>query len=364
MYTTNAFETGETAKDALLLQSPAGALLTQTLASGAPAHACLFAGPEGLGQERLARLVAAALLCERPAAGAGAALPACGACRSCTLFAAGNHPDFLWIEPDGATLKLEQIEQLRMQLTRRPFAGGRRAVVLRQADRLSLPAANSLLKTLEEPPPATHFILIAADPGRLPETIVSRCQRIPFRPWPRALVQAWLEATQAASPEDAALAARIARGLPVRAEQWLSESWLASLVPQVFAAVEALWRDDVVALLEQAQALAGHDRPTLLLALDLLGFALRDLWLVQQGAGAEDLTYADRHGWLASLVAERPRQGSRRVGFDLDAAVQQIARARARLEAHVQAQAVLDACLLDLAAIARGAYDEERVATP
>ncbi len=106
----------------------------------------------------------------------------CGLCDSCHLLQAGNHPDQLVVEADtpGGVIKVDQIRVLQDEVYQTPKRGARRLVVMRSVDKLNRSAANALLKILEEPPSYLHFILVAEQLGNLPETLLSRCQRIVF----------------------------------------------------------------------------------------------------------------------------------------------------------------------------------------
>ena len=148
--------------------------LRKTLQGEWVSHAYLFAGPAETGK-RLALAFAQALLCEAPVEG-----EACGLCRACRLFSQVAHPDFHWVRPEGSSIKIRQIREIQRTAAFRPFRGGRKLMVIEQSDKMTLEAANCLLKTLEEPPPAVHFILLAPRRQYLPATVVSRCQCFTF----------------------------------------------------------------------------------------------------------------------------------------------------------------------------------------
>ncbi len=149
-------------------------------AAGRLPHALLIHGPAGVGKGGLARLLAHALLCEAP----GDQGRACGACRACTLLAAGSHPDFLELVPEeeGKAIRIDAVRGLGAALALASQYGGARVAVIDPADAMNTAACNSLLKTLEEPPPGTHLLLVSARPARLPATVRSRCQRLALAP--------------------------------------------------------------------------------------------------------------------------------------------------------------------------------------
>ena len=154
-------------------------LLRRAMAQDRVPHAYLFTGPPGAGKYTTALALAAAMNCER-APGEG-----CGACGPCERIAAGVHPDVQTLERQGPsqTIPIEVIrKQVIPALGLPPHEGRARLYLIEEATSLLDPAANALLKTLEEPPARTHFILCTGSPGELLPTIRSRCQRIIFQP--------------------------------------------------------------------------------------------------------------------------------------------------------------------------------------
>ena len=137
-------------------------------------HAILIQARAGLGSDVLARWLAALVLCD------SAEGQPCGACPSCTLLAAGTHPDLMAIErqEDATQIKVEQVRELGETLALKSLRGGYKAAVITEAGLLNANAANALLKTLEEPQAKTLLVLCATRASRLPATVVSRCQRL------------------------------------------------------------------------------------------------------------------------------------------------------------------------------------------
>ncbi len=139
-------------------------------------HAILFVGPEGLGKFELCQAFSNSLLCKSPSATG----QPCGQCSGCNLLRAGTHPDFLVIEPEeeGKAIKIDAIREFISHESITAHAGGYKPVLIRPAEAMNQAAANSLLKTLEEPVSGTIMMLISANPSRLPATIRSRCHII------------------------------------------------------------------------------------------------------------------------------------------------------------------------------------------
>lgn len=191
-------------------------------------HALLLSGPGGIGKEALAVDFAQSLLCQRPDADG----IACGNCPSCRLFVAGTHPDFLALRPEesGKSIKIEQVRELSANLTMTSHAGGHKIAIISPADALNLNAANSLLKTLEEPTDNTHMLLVTAAPGRLPVTVRSRCQTVKCQAPTEAEATAWL-GKELSGHEDTALLLKAANGAPLAARDLAQQDglshWLA-----------------------------------------------------------------------------------------------------------------------------------------
>ncbi len=144
------------------------------------AHAYLFYGPDGVGKRSYAVELAQAILC--PDAGEGAHVS--DECRACFAVAAGSYPTVYFIRPEGdggrPLISVTAIRALRRALTLKAFVGEKRVVIVDGAEYMNREAANAFLKTLEEPYPGIHFFMIVASLAALPETIISRSERVRF----------------------------------------------------------------------------------------------------------------------------------------------------------------------------------------
>ncbi len=231
-------------------------------------HALLVSGRTGIGKVDFARELARSLLCESPIDRF-----ACGECPSCHWFSQSNHPDYREIVPEASeegegdaadadagkdskkslVIKIDQVRRIRDFVALSTHRAGHRAVVIHPAEALQPAAANALLKTLEEPPPATVIVMVADRPARLLATIRSRCESVALRAPARDEALAWLASGGA---QDAGAALALAGGAPM-------------LAARLAQPEEREWRRKVVAELSRpdgAHSLsfsAGIDRPLL-----------------------------------------------------------------------------------------------------
>jgi DNA polymerase-3 subunit delta' len=178
-------------------------------------HALLLTGQQGMGKAVFAEELAHFLLCEHPIDGSAP----CRQCTSCTLFAAGSNPDYFSLTPveDSRIIKIDQIRELTEKLSLSSHGAGYKVAVLMPADALNINAANSLLKTLEEPSDNTVLVLVSAHPSRLPATIRSRCQEVRIQAADQELTTRWLTARYDGPSPDVYLA--LANGAPLQALQ-------------------------------------------------------------------------------------------------------------------------------------------------
>ncbi len=185
--------------------------------------ALLFSGGAGIGKRTTAHAFAEALFCRAFHDANGKAKNAiekprenpiepCGACLSCRKMIDHNHPDFSIVEPDGNTIKVDQIRAMEEKIIFKPLEGPRKIILIDPADKMNIAAANSLLKTLEEPPSHAMIILIASRPASLPETILSRCQKVYFYPLSQARLQSILMEKKGWTSEEALLLATLSDG--------------------------------------------------------------------------------------------------------------------------------------------------------
>ncbi|HEV3484707.1 MAG TPA: DNA polymerase III subunit delta', partial [Vicinamibacterales bacterium] len=185
-------------------------LLSAAAVRGSLPPSLIFAGPEGVGKRMAALALAQVFNCSAVDPQTN---DSCGRCAACTRIARGVHADVLTIEPgDTGAIKVEQIREVLQRSAYRPFEGRRRAVIIDDADAALVEAQNAMLKTLEEPPAASTFVLVTSRPDVLLPTVRSRCQRLRFGRLAPAEVAGVLIRTHGYAEADAHAAASLSDG--------------------------------------------------------------------------------------------------------------------------------------------------------
>lgn len=271
-------------------------VLRRSLRNGKTAHSYLFEGVSGCGRKKTALTLIQALFCT--------VLPddACGECPSCRKIAGGNHPDIHLISPlpDKRDISIEQLRELQHDLVLRPYEAPRKACIIDPAERMSVSAANSLLKTLEEPPGNALIILLTENAGMLLSTVRSRCQVIRFAPLSPEHMLLLLEKGGMAS-EAAALVAPMSGGSLQRAMELDNEA-LTSRREAVLSRVSHLNINQIATVFDASEELSGNRDATLEL-LDMLLSFFRDA--VHLGAGTGDIVNRTVRPAIESIAAKR-----------------------------------------------------------
>lgn len=360
-------------------QDRAIGLLRAAHESGRLSHAYLFRGPEGVGKEATALEFAKALNCE------AGVLEGCGECRSCRMAAGLNHPDIHLVFPmprdakasdrSGALEKLARngyrdesfgrktaiisvetvLAEVVVKANQRPYVGPWKIFVVADADRMTPEAANTLLKTLEEPPDMTVIVLTTSRPSALPATIVSRCQSVQFARLDRETVREILvdDPGLGFDEQSARAAAALAQGSAGRAAR-AGRDGLAAEIDRVARMMGGKRVRGVKALLETANSLAyrlGRQEQERILELMLLWY--RDVLLIAARGSLcddSDVLYAGYRGDL--------EWQARAMGFGaISRLIERIDGARRAIERYSNPSIVFTSVLLDVA-IARRVAEE------
>ncbi len=317
-------------------------LLSGAVSRGSVPPTLLFAGPHGIGKAMVAQATASAINCLSPIIPAGdLPLDACGKCRSCDRISRGVHVEVTLIEPDeNAGIRIDVVRDVLERTAFRPFEGRRRVVIVREADALLDSAQNALLKSLEEPPPATIFILTTAVPGALLPTVRSRCMRLRFARLTESEVAQILSSQHGMDTANARAAAALADGSVGHALA-LSSTDLTVLRELALQLLQQAARGAAVAARLQAAAVVSgagkkeRTREEMTLVLRLAASMLRDVELIKSGGDPRALANPVISDELATLVR----------GFDGDRARDAFAavnRGMAALERNAGTKVVAD----------------------
>ncbi|MFP3974952.1 MAG: DNA polymerase III subunit delta' [Chloroflexota bacterium] len=317
--------------------------LKRSLEAGRLFHAYLFVGAEHVGKMTLAITLAQALNCASTEA-------PCGECHICRRIASGNHPD-LQIIRTGATngsqqhkeISIEQVREVQHMVSLRPYEGNYRVIITQDAEYMSEGAANCFLKTLEEPPPFTLFILLTSDASGLLPTIISRCQRIDLERMPFHIARQALTTEKGLSPERAELLARLSGGCIGWAISAADDENIVDDRSQVMERLISVARWDISERFAFASELAGefsNDRASVRTKLALWLTWWRDLLLAKSGC-TDFITNIDRR-------EEVERQAGQYETWVIHNMIRSIRETMQRLDRNANPRLALEVLMLQL----------------
>ncbi|HZS04852.1 MAG TPA: DNA polymerase III subunit delta' [Blastocatellia bacterium] len=318
-------------------------ILQRLLQRGQFGTTLIFAGPEGVGKRQFALTLAKAANCQGAKAvkDAGYPLDSCDECPMCRRIEAGSCGDVAQVRPDGAFIKIAQTRALAEEVQFRPREGRQRFFLIDEADKLREEAANSLLKTLEEPPATSTIILITSRPDALLITIRSRAQRLNFTPLSVEEMERYLAANYKRPAPDTALLARITGGrigqaTAIDISEYRQERRELLAIIELLAAGDSRYR-----LLKAAEYLGKQERDVFEKKLELLTSLLRDLFLLAAGGGRAAVTNID--------VLDRLEPLAQKAGLPcLIAWTEKFNELRDNLKININRQVATEAALLEL----------------
>jgi DNA polymerase III subunit delta' len=266
------------------------------LATGRLRHSMLFAGVTGVGKWTLAQFIAKASNCVR------LQNDFCDSCPSCERISDNAHPDVRNVAPDGQFIKIDQMRSLSREVFFKPFEGRRRVFIIDEAEKFRDESANSILKTLEEPPDTSFLILITSRPNDLLPTIRSRCQTYRFAPLSANDIEQLLQGRTSYSPLERQLLARIAGGSLGRALT-VDPAEYRRQRDEMMGVLEACSNDFLYANAMKAATgwLDKRKQAEFGSKTDILFTLLRDLFLLKAGAEANAIMHADLYSKLIGL---------------------------------------------------------------
>lgn len=313
-------------------------ILQRLLERGNIASTFIFAGPEGVGKRQFALTMAKAANCQQAPAGRFAG-DSCDHCPVCRRIDDAAYGDVAIVERDGQSIKVAQTRALTEEVYYRPREGRQRFFIIDEAERLRDEAANSLLKTLEEPPPTSTLILLTSRPDALLQTIRSRAQRLTFVPLSLREMEDYLERNYPRPQAETQLLARLTEGRIGQAT-----AFDLSLYRQERRALLGMIElmaagDDLFRLLKAAEYLGKKEKDEFEKALALLESLQRDLFLLAAGGSRDSLTNID--------ISERLEELAARIGLQrLIGWVEIFDEVRAKLKININRTIATEAALL------------------
>jgi len=307
------------------------------------ANAYLFCGVEGIGKALFARELAKAILCEQRGS------DACEKCSSCRRVNNSSHPDFIWVERERnkKAIAIELVHKARHALGLKPFEGAYRLAVINDAHLLSEEASNSLLKTLEEPPPNSILILVTDSPEGLPATVRSRCQSIYFAPLSGDVIEAAISERETDSARLRFIAYATGGSLGqtlqlLETPLYCDKVWLLEEIERLSTANHLSLSKELIARLSTPEWGLQEKRERILKALDLLILFLRDALLLSEAGKVPFLYNSDQEGLLQRFVDKVP-------GHRLERMVEAVMLARDAIAGNANQRLALDTLFCEIA---------------
>lgn len=300
-----------------------GKIVTSSISS-----AYLFVGPEGVGKTLSALTFAKALNCEREGT------DGCDNCPACRKIDHLNHPDVRLVRPEGNSIKIEQIRNLKREIGYKLYEGRKKVWILQGADKLTLEASNSLLKILEEPPPDTVLILIAEFQERLPLTIISRCEVVRFLPLSSHEIEKIVNEKLGGESQKVRLVARLARGRASEAIRLMEgEKTLLKEREDILNRIkDGLDVEKIFGLVDKWKS---YDKDRIEEILNIILFWFRDLLILKQAGEEHLIVNLDRIGELREQAEVYSSLAARQ-------AIQIIEKTKERLRANVSPKFALE----------------------
>ncbi|OMP66854.1 DNA polymerase III subunit delta' [Domibacillus epiphyticus] len=300
------------------------------------AHAYLLEGDPGTGKKEIAFLFAKSLFCLEPV---NRLIP-CDSCVNCRRIGHGNHPDLHVIEPDGLSIKKEQIYHLQQEFTKTAVESSRKIYIVNHADKMTASAANSLLKFLEEPASDTVAFLLTEQSSRMLPTILSRCQHLSFRPIDAGQLKDRLIQENVPIPI-ASLASKMTNHLD-EALEFSGDEWFAQARLIVLKLYEVIGQGGLTAIVQLSEDFHSHfkEKQQVSLALDLFVLIHRDLLSIMTGE-EHGLAFPDR---LASFRQDALHLSAEALADRLAC----ILEAKRRLNSNMNQQLLMEQLLLKL----------------
>jgi DNA polymerase III subunit delta' len=311
-------------------------MLKNSLVKNRVAHAYLFEGMRGTGKREIGILLTKSLYCEalidryKP----------CESCNNCRRINNGNHPDVHIVEPDGLSIKVDQIRNLQAEFAKKGVESLKKVYLISHADKMSVSASNSLLKFLEEPNPGTVAFLLTEQIQQILPTILSRCQILAFQPLaPHVMVKKLVE--NGVKPTKAPLLAQLTNNLEEALKLNVDE-WFAQAQKIVLKLYEVLKKNSLEAMvtLQGDWFLHFREKEQINRGLDLLLLIFKDLLYIQLDK-QEQIVFIEENERLKQFALQ---SSGRRISDQMSA----ILDAKRKLQANMNPQLMMEQLVLKL----------------
>ncbi|MBO9131281.1 DNA polymerase III subunit delta' [Bacillus sp. 165] len=317
-----------------LMQPIAVKMLINSIAKKRVSHAYLFEGPKGTGKLATAMQLTKRIFCSNPSGH-----EPCQQCHNCRRIESGNHPNIYVVKPDGLSIKKQQIQQLQEEFSKTGLESNQKVYILEHADRMTVTAANTLLKFLEEPNSQTTAVLLTEQSHQILNTILSRCQIVTFRPLPKEMLIESLK-EQEINLTLALLAAQLTNNWE-EALQLCKEEWFAQARVLVIKLYKALAKEDPSLFFVQEKWVKHFsEKEQMQLGLDMLLLIYKDLLYVQISE-EENVVFKDQ---IESLKQHSLQYSQKRIVSSLS----NILEAKQKINANVSLQLVFEQLVLRL----------------
>ncbi|RLL41702.1 DNA polymerase III subunit delta' [Oceanobacillus piezotolerans] len=318
------------------IQPLASRIITNSIKKDRISHAYLIQGERGTGKEAIARLIAKGLFCEEKRG-----IEPCNECVNCKRITSGNHPDVHWIEPEGKSIKKEQVENLQKEFTYSGLESNQKVYVVKDADTLTTNASNRILKFLEEPSQQTTAIMLTENSRAILTTIRSRCQVIDLKPLNPASFRDKLK-EEGMDNRNASLFSVLTNNLD-EAKHWSEEEWFAESRKLMVQLIEMFSSkpEDVYLFIHSHLLPHLKDRDNQERGLDLLLLAFRDILYFSIG-NEEGLVFFDSQEEIVERLAMEFSQEK------LIEILNAILQAKRKLKQNVQPMLVFEQLMLQI----------------
>ncbi|MFB1083488.1 DNA polymerase III subunit delta' [Jeotgalibacillus sp. JSM ZJ347] len=310
-------------------------MLQNSLQKNRVAHAYLFEGGRGTGKKEMALFLAKGLFCRQLYEG-----EPCHTCEQCRRIDQGNHPDVHVIEPDGQSIKKEQVRLLQEEFSKTGMESMKKAYIISGADKMTVQAANSLLKFLEEPHPSTTAILLTEQIHQMLPTILSRCQHVSFRPLTPVLFKEKL-ISEEVHPTMASLISKLTNQVD-EAIELSHDEWFVQARKIMLKLYEVLKDDPFEAMIRVQSDYLPHfkEKSQIDQSLDLFLLIYKDLLYIQTDK-LDHLSYPD---WLDTFRTDALQTSANQLTHQLTV----ILEAKTQLQRNMNTQLLLEQLMLKL----------------